>query len=53
MYKASKRYLTVSVSTLVVAILISLAAILVRGVVAMDGEIAADGTVLELRKSLP
>jgi hypothetical protein len=55
MYKTSKRYLTVSVSTLVVAILISLAAIVVRGVVApvMDGKIAADGTVLELRKSLP
>jgi hypothetical protein len=55
MYKASKRYLTVSVSTLIVAILISLATILVRGVVvpAMDGKIAADGTVLELRKSLP
>jgi hypothetical protein len=55
MYKASKRYLTVSVSALVVAILFSLAAILVRSVVApeMDGKIAADGTALELRKSLP
>ena len=53
MYKAPKQYLTASVSTLVVAILISLAAILVRGVLAMDGKIAADGTVLELRKSLP
>jgi hypothetical protein len=55
MYKASKRYLTLSVSALVVAILFSLAAILVRSVVApeMDGKIAADGTALELRKSLP
>jgi hypothetical protein len=55
MYKTSKRYLTASVTTLVVAIIISLAAILVHGVVlpGMDGKIAADGTVLELRKSLP
>jgi hypothetical protein len=52
-YKASKRYLTVSVSALVVAILFLLAAILVRSVVEMDGRITADGTVLELRKSLP
>jgi hypothetical protein len=55
MYKASKQYLTVSVSALVVAILFLLAAILVRTVVApeMDGKIAADGTALELKKSLP
>jgi len=55
MYKASKQYLTVSVSALVVAILFLLAAILVRSVVApeMGGKIAADGTALELKKSLP
>ena len=55
MYKASRRYLTVSVSALIVAILFSLSAILVRGVVApeMDGKITADGTALELRKSQP
>jgi hypothetical protein len=55
MYKASKRSLTVSVSVLIVAILFSLAAIIARTVVApeMDGKIAADGTGLELRKSLP
>jgi hypothetical protein len=55
MYKASKRYLAVSVSALVVAIVFSLAAILVRSVAApeMDGKISADGTTLELRKSLP
>jgi hypothetical protein len=55
MYKASKQYLTVSVSVLVIAILFLLAAILVRTVVAtkMDGKIAADGTALELKKSLP
>src|SRR5665647_1125643 len=49
MYEASKRYLTVSAGTLVVAIIISLAAIIVRGVVVpgMDGKIAADGTVME------
>jgi hypothetical protein len=53
MYKESKTYLTAAVTALVVAILFSLTAILVRSVVAMDGKIAADGTVLELRKSLP
>jgi hypothetical protein len=53
MYNASKRYLTAAVSGLVVAILLSLAAILVRSVAAleMDGKVAAH--VLELRKSLP
>jgi hypothetical protein len=55
MDKASKRYLATSVSVLVAAILFSLVAILVRGVVApeMDGKMTADATVLELRKSLP
>jgi hypothetical protein len=55
MYKASRRYLTVSVSALVVAILFSLTAIIVRSVAApeMDGKITADGTTMELRKSLP
>jgi hypothetical protein len=53
MYNASKRYLTAAVSGLLVAILLSLAAILVRSVAAleMDGKVAADA--LELRKSLP
>ena len=50
MYKESKTYLTAAVTALVVAILFSLTAILVRSVVAMDGKIAAD---VELRKSLP
>jgi len=53
MYKESKAYLTAAVTALVVAILFSLTAILVRSVVAMDGNLGADGTVLELRKSLP
>ena len=55
MDKASKRYLATSVSVLVAAILFTLAAILVRGVVPpeMDGKMTADGTILELRKSLP
>jgi hypothetical protein len=53
MYKESKNYLSVAVTALVVAILVSLAAIFVRSVVAMDGKIAADATALELRKSLP
>jgi len=53
MYKESKAYLTATVTALVVAILLSLTAIFVRSVVAMDGKIAADGTALELRKSLP
>jgi hypothetical protein len=52
MYKESKIYLTAAVTALVVAILFSLTAILVRTVVAMDGNLAADGTVLELKKSL-
>jgi hypothetical protein len=52
MYKETKNYLSVAVTALVVAILVSLAAIFVRSVVAMDGKIAADGTALELRKSL-
>jgi hypothetical protein len=52
MYNASRRYVTAAVSGLVVAILLSLAAILIRSVAAieMDGRVAAD--VLELRKSL-
>ena len=49
MQKASKRYLTAAVSGLVVAIVLALAAILVRGVVAMEGKISAD-SALELRK---
>jgi hypothetical protein len=53
MYKETKNYLSVAVTALVVAILVSLAAIFVRSVVAMDGKIAADATALELRKSLP
>jgi len=55
MYKASKRYLTATVSALVVAILFSLAAILARSVVTheMDGGVAADGSSLQLRRSLP
>jgi ATP-dependent Lon protease len=53
MYKESKTYLTAAVTALVVAILFSLTAILVRSVVAMDGNLAANGTVLELRKSVP
>jgi hypothetical protein len=55
MYKASNRYLTAAVGALVVAIFFSLAAILVRSIVApeMDGKITADGMALELRRSLP
>jgi hypothetical protein len=55
MYKASRRDLTAAVSVLIVAILFSLAAIVVRGITApeMDGKISADGTALELRKQLP
>jgi len=55
MYKASKQYLTVSVTALIVATLFLLTAIFVRSVVTpeMDGKIAADGTTLELRRSLP
>jgi hypothetical protein len=54
MYKASRPYLTVSITALVVAILVSLAAIFIRSVVAleMDSKNAADA-LLELRKSLP
>ena len=55
MYKASKQYLTVSVTALIVATLFLLTAIFVRSVVTpeMDGKISADGTTLELRRSLP
>lgn len=55
MYKASKQYLTVSVTALVVATLFLLTAIFVRSVVSseMDGKMTADRTTLELRKSLP
>ena len=53
MHKGSNTYLTAAVTALVVAILFSLTAIFVRSVVAMDGKIAADGTALESRKSLP
>jgi len=49
MQRASKRYLTAAVSGLVVAIVLALAAILVRGVVAMEGKIRAD-SALELRE---
>ena len=53
MYNASRRYLTAAAIGLVVAILLSLAAILIRSVAALeiDGKAAAD--LLELRKSLP
>ena len=53
MYKKSNTYLTAAATALAVAILFSLTAILIRSVVAMDGTIAADGMVLELRKSQP
>jgi hypothetical protein len=55
MYKASKQYLAVSVSALVVSILFLLGAVLVCSILAhkMDGKIAADAAVLELKKSLP
>src|SRR5262249_33939593 len=49
MQRASKRYLTAAVSGLVVAIVLALAAILVRGVVAMEGKISAD-SALEFRE---
>ena len=49
MQRASKRYLTAAVSGLVIAIALALAAILVRGVVAMEEKISAD-SALELRK---
>jgi hypothetical protein len=53
LYKASKRYLTATVTGLVVAILLSLTAILVRGIAApeMDGKISADSR--GLRRSPP
>jgi hypothetical protein len=43
LYKASKQYLTATVTGLVVAILLSLAAILIRGIAApeIDGKISA------------
>jgi xanthosine utilization system XapX-like protein len=52
MYKASQRYLTATVTGLVVAILFSLTAIIVRSIAApeMDGKIAADAAHL---KTLP
>lgn len=55
MYKASKQCLAVSVSALVVSILFLLGAILVCTirVPKMDANLAADATVLELKKSLP
>jgi hypothetical protein len=55
MYKASKQYLAVSVSALVFSILFLLGAILVCTIRApkMDGNLAADATILELKKSLP
>jgi hypothetical protein len=55
MYKASKQYLTVSVTALVVATLFLLTAIFVRSVMTseMDSKVTADGTTSELRKSLP
>ena len=52
MYKASQRYLTATVTGLVVAILFSLTAIIVRSIAApeMDGKISADAAHL---KTLP
>jgi hypothetical protein len=43
LYKASEKYLTATITGLVVAILLSLAAILIRGIAApeMDGKISA------------
>jgi hypothetical protein len=54
MYKASKQYLTVSVTALIVATLFLLTAIFIRSVVTseMDGK-TTDRTTLELRRSLP
>ena len=53
MGKGSKHYLTATVTGLVVAILFSLTAIIVRSIAApeMDGKISADS--LGLRKSPP
>jgi hypothetical protein len=55
MYKASKLYLTASVTALVAENLFSLVAIILRGIVIpeIDDKIPADGTALELRNSLP
>ena len=55
MSKTSNRYLTVPVSALIVAILVSLAAILASSVSApeMGGKVAADQADFVLRKSLP
>jgi hypothetical protein len=55
MSKTSNRYLTVSASVLIVAILVSLAAILVSSVSApeMGGKATADQADFVLRKSLP
>jgi hypothetical protein len=52
LYKASKQYLTATVTGLVVAILFSLTAIIVRSIAApeMDGKISADAVHL---KTLP
>jgi hypothetical protein len=52
MFKEPKRT-AAAVTALTVAILVSLAAICVRSVVAMDEKITADDAVSELRKSLP
>ena len=54
MYKASKQYLTVSVTALIVATLFLLTAIFIRSVVSseMDGKMTTDRTTLELRRSL-
>ena len=55
MYKASKQYLAVSASALVVSILFLLGAILGCTILVpkMDGNLAADATVLELKKLRP
>jgi hypothetical protein len=52
LHKASKQYLTATVTGLVIAILFSLTAIIVRSVAApeMDGKISADAVDL---KTLP
>jgi hypothetical protein len=50
LHKASKQYLTATVTGLVVAILFSLAAIIVRSIAApeMDGKISADAVHLKM-----
>ena len=55
MYKASRQYLTVSVTALVIATLFLLTAIFIRSVVTpeIDGKMGADRSTLELRRSLP